>query len=346
MKNNSEKFDVLCALANIETMRYRQQYDKLKEKRKEAINKIKTNYLPNTQLYSDEMKKAEEAFQNELSELKVEYVSIIGDTIEDVRNEELARVQSINESKLAKIRAIADIPMTTEELLAISEKYDTNDDYWCCRMLQNIAENNGIDGFSNTIEANYSTKENILNQIADQVAEMIRDYDGMEQRDAEARQRTMYVLLSDSVLKRCKEIWNGLHNVTSDEEAVYKAYMTVYTKRTDIEKGLAMGNVLKNVKGEKRNLLLCQLAEDKGISAFACSLSGYGTELETFRSGKAAEYRKAQKTVDEISKTDNETVRKELIARNSDNQFLKGIIKAEAKRNAIFKEYVAEADSE
>ena len=344
MKKNSEKFNVLCILAKAETQRYRTEYDKLKAKKKETIEKIKANYLPNTPLYKQEIKKAEETFQTDVARLKADYSGIIGQAIDDVREEEFASVQAINETKLAKIRAIADIPMTAEELLAVSEKYETESDYWCSRMLQNIAESNGIDGFSKTIEASFSVKENILNQIADQTAEMIRDYDGTDQREVVARQRTMYVLLSDSVIENCRALWNGEYNTVSDSEAVKKAYMTVCTKHTDIEKGLAMANVLKNAKGEKRNMLLCQLAEDERISEFACSLSGYGTEIESFRRGKAIEYRKAQKTVEEIAKTDDEASRKEIVARNSDNEFLNGIIKAESRKNKIFKEYVADIE--
>lgn len=345
MKKSKENFEVLCAICKLETERYKEMYDELKAKKDEAIKDIKANYLPNTPLYREEIDKAEKTFQNEISELKVDYSGAIGQAIDNVRDEELARVQTINETKLAKIKALSDIPMSEDELLAITERYEIESDYWCSRLLCNIADSNGIDGFERYTEANYSLKCDILNQLADQAAEMIRDYDGEGQKDANARQRTMYILLTKTVLDRARELWNGENNVTSDDDAVSKAYLTVYSKRTDIEKGLAIGNILKNAKGERRNLLLCKLAEDSSISDFAFKLSGYGTELLEFKQGKAAEYMKAKSVVEEIASTPDEEKRKEIVTTNSDNSFLNDLIKVESRRNKIFKEFVGEEET-
>lgn len=344
MKKSKEKFETLCVVCEFETERYKQMYEALRMEKNKAIENIKTNYLPDTTLYREKLDEVENKFQTEVAELKADYSTSIGQAIDNVREEELARVQTVNETRISKIKAISDIPMSSDELLALAERYDVENDYWCSRLLCNIAESNGIDGFESFTEASYSLKCDILNQMADQAAEMIRDYDGTYQKNADARQRTMYILLSKSVLNRCRELWNGENNFIDAEEAVSKAYLTVYSKRTDIEKGLAIGNILKNAKGERRNLLLCKFAEDSSISDFAFKLSGHGTELLEFRNGKSAEYMKAKLIVEEIAMTKDEEKRKELVATNSDNSFLNGIIEVESKRNKIFKEFVGEKE--
>lgn len=338
--------NLLCTVAKAETQHYKSEYDRLKAEKKKAVDRIKNNYLPNTPLYREELEKVEKLFETETAKLKAEYSKSITEAVEEIKAEEVARVQKVNENKLNKIKAISDIPMDTEELLAVAEQYNAEDDYWCNRLLCNIAEVNGIEGFEKITEASLSVKLNLLDQIADQTGEMIRCYDGDDQKDAAARRRTKHVLFSDSVMNRLEEIWNGQHNTVSDADAVSKAYVKVKTKHTDIEKGLAISNVLRNMKGDRRNLLLCQLAEDKEVSDFAIKLSGYATELEAFRGGKAEEYRKAQSIVNQIASTDDATIRKQIATVNQGNEFLAGLIENESKKNIVFKELVGEATGE
>ena len=345
MKRNNDDFEFLCILISVETERYKKNYDELKKKKNDDINKVKENYVPGSKLHSESLETIHNKYNVEVDELKAEYTKVIGDAVDKVRAKELERVQTVNETKLSKIKSIADIPMNADELIAISEKYETDGDYWCSRLLCNIAEYNGIEGFEKYTEANYSLKNDILNQITDQATEMIRYYDGHDQLDAEARQRTLYVLLSDKVLEHCRKLWNGENNVVSDEDAVTKAYLTVYSKRTDIEKGLAIANVLKNAKGEKRNLLMCRLAEDKNISNFAFKLSGFSGELMEFRNGKAGEYLKAKSIIEKITKEEDNEKRQELYTRYNNNPFLKDLIKEESKRNEFFLQFVGEYQS-
>lgn len=346
MKDYKFDFKTLCIAAQIDTDEYRMKYNELKTARNNTIKQIRENYLPDTPLCRQKLEEAEQNYQTEIAKLKAEYAKGIAEMVDEIRSGELARVQTVNETKLAKLRALVDIPMTAEELLAVAEKYEADNDYWCSRLLANMAESNGIDGFERYTEASYSVKNDILNQIMDQANEVIRDYDGDDTRDRAARQRTKFVLLSKDVLERCQQMWCGEYNSISDEDAVAKAYSTVQLKRTDVEKGLAIANVLKNAKGEKRNLLLCRLAEDTHISEFALRLSGYGTELEAFRAGKAREYRQAKEVVENLGNITDKTNRETLIATNSDNPFLDGLIRSEAKRNTIFRELVGQAYSD
>lgn len=336
---NTNTFEFLCVLAKAEAENYKQKYDELKAEKQKKLDEIKQNFKPNTEFYTKAVKDAEEDFNKKVVNIQKDFSESVFDVVENVRSEELARVQSVNETKLNKMKALADVPMTADELLALADRFDVKGDYWCSRILYEIAEKNGIDNFDGYVESSYSTKLNLLDQMTGHVEEMIKNYDGRDQKDSAVRRRTLYVLFSDNVMNRFEEIWNGKYNVTSDADAVNKAFFTVYSKHSDVEKGLALANVLRNAKGERRNQLLCKFAE-ANISDFAIKLSGYSEEIESFKGGKASQYRNAESIIEQAGKLQNDEMRKQLVIANSDNPFLNGLITAEAKKNLVFSELV------
>ena len=122
MKSSKERFEILCAISLCETERYRHKFDELKAEKQKSIDDIKKNYVPNTPLFNEKMTEDEQKYLDDVSSLRAEYSNSIAQAVDNVREEELYRVQNINETKIAKLKAIADIPVTSEELLAIIEK--------------------------------------------------------------------------------------------------------------------------------------------------------------------------------------------------------------------------------
>ena len=341
METSRKKFELLCATLLVESERYKQKHDEIKNNKKTALEKLDNNYKPQTPLYEQKKKAIEDQCDFEIRKLKEDFSAVVSQGIEEIRCLEFERVQVINETKLAKLKALEDIPVTREELIAISERYQLENDYWCARALNNIAEKNAIDNFGTFIEPDYTTKTNILNQLADQAKEIIDFYDGDNQKDTVKRQRTKHVLLSKTVLDRAKSYWNGENIGLNDSDAVLKAYKNVCSKSTDIEKGFAIGNALQNSKGEKRNELLTLFAEDGKISDFAISVSGFATEIKSFKCGKADAYKKAKNIVSKIKDINDNSEVKNIISKNPNNEFLKSLI--ESKRKTVYevREFVA-----
>lgn len=159
-------------------------------------------------------------------------------------------------------------------------------------MLADIAERNGIDSAEIGIESTFDTKMSILDQLTDQLNNVFKYYGT---KDPAERAKSRYLYLSNDIVERAKQMYGGKISKLSDTQKAERAYFTVRTQPTDIGKGVAIANVLRNAKGEVRNMILCRLAEDNSISSMAAEFSGRvaGLEENTFFGDM---YAKEQKT--------------------------------------------------
>ena len=342
MKKNLE-FEALTTYLRVLTIDYRGQFDRLKKELQEALQRIEDSYKPGV-LKDKEISNAKNSFEKQLAGLRQEYAKHCTEEIEKVRELERDKISVISETKLAKLKAISDIPLTAQEMAALIDTYKFSD-YWSERYVKTIAEKNGFDA-SSVMEADFATKMNVLDQFQQQSEEMLKFYDGMDQKDAELRQKTVYLNHSNAVMENAMKIWYGECNVISDEELANKAFLTVRSKQTDIEKGLALSNVLRNAKGTARNELLYMLSTDNSISQFAYSLSGFGEELMSFRNGRAGEYLEAKNIIKEAEKFTDTEIAGAFLKSRSNNEFVYGLAKSAARKNNVFKAFIAEAEAE
>lgn len=343
MKGNL-RFELLTTDLMVYTIDYKTQYDKIKKEFKKALQDIEDGYKPGP-LKDEKIKGVSDSFNKQFTDLRLAYADKCTKDIETVRELERDKISVISETKLAKLKAISDIPLTAEEMAALIDTYKFSDDYWCERYIKTIAEKNGFDA-SSTMEADFATKMSVLDQLQQQSEEMLKYYDGMDQRDGELRQKTVYLNHSNAVMENAMKIWYGECNVISDEELANKAFLTVRSKQTDVEKGIAMSNVLRNAKGEARNELLFALATDNSISQFAYQLSGFNEELVAFRSGKARAYAEAKEVIKEAEKFTDSEIARAFLNSHSNNEFVLGLAKSSAQKNNVFKTFVAEAKTE
>lgn len=245
-----------------EAEEYKMLYDGLLSARERELKELRENYKPGSRLFAEKKKQIEESFDSSMARLKVKAADRALQDIEALRQEELQRVQYINEPLLAKIRAIANIPMTALELKAFSDKINARGDYWAGRALSDIAEQNGIDSAEIGIESTYDTKMGVLDQLTDQLNGVLKYYGT---NDPAERPYAKYLYWSDEIIERAKQVYGGKIGKLSDSQKADRAYFTVRTQHTDIQKGIAISNVLRNAKGEVKNMILCRLAEDSSI---------------------------------------------------------------------------------
>ena len=310
-------------------------YDRLVSAKERELKELRDNYKPGSKLLAEKKKQAEESFNSSMARLKVRAADSALTDIEELRKQELQRVQYINEPLLAKIRAVANIPMTTLELKAFADKIGAKGDYWAGRALSDIAEQNGIDPAEIGLESTFDTKMSVLDQLTGQLNRILKYY-GAD--DPDERANVNYMYLSDTILERAKQMYGGRIGKLSDSQKADRAYFTVRTQHTDIQKGIAISNVLRNAKGEVRNMILCRLAEDNSISGMAAEFSGHMDEIADFKNGKAAEYRAAQQALQNIRKTKNKAAIEHTAEQYEENAFFESLFENGKKQNGFLAE--------
>ena len=330
--------EIVAEVMKWEAKEYKGKYDAIKAARERELKEVKENYQPNSKLAIEREKQINEACDASLAKLKVESADRALQDVEELRSQELLRVQTVNEPLLAKIRAIANIPMTTLELKAFAAKIGAKGDYWASRMLADIAEQNGIDSAEIGIESTYDTKMSILDQMTDQLNSIFKYYGT---KDPAERSKVNYLYLSDEICARAVQMYGGKVGRLNDGQKADKAYFTVRTQQTDIQKGIAISNVLRNAKGEVRNMILCHLAEDNSISSMAAEFSGHMNEIAEFKNGKAAEYREAQRALQNIRKMKNSVTIEQTAAQYGDNSFFGEMFEKEKKQNLTLAEILS-----
>lgn len=313
-----------------EAQNYKEQYDAIKAAKERELREVRENYQPGSKLAMERERQINEACDSSLTKLKVSAVDRALQDVEELQQQELLRVQTVNEPLLAKIRAIADIPMTTLELKAFADKIGAKDDYWASRALSDVAERNGIDSAEIGLESTYDTKMSILDQLTDQLNSVFKYYGT---NDPVERPKVNYLYLSDEIIERAKQMYGGKVGRLSDGLKADRAYLTVMTQHTDIQKGIAISNVLRNAKGNVKNMILCRLAEDKTVSEMAAEFSGHMNEITEFKNGRAAEYRLAQKALENIRKVKDRAAIENIAAEYEDNAFFCEMLEKEKKQN-------------
>lgn len=288
-------------------------------------------------MYSEKLIEVDKDFSKTISRLQKDFAKTGIDAIQGLRDHEMQRVQTIDEVKLNKIKAIKDIPMSESELLALMQKFGVKNDYWSSRLIQSVADNNGISNFE--IESSFDTKMSILDQLESQLNEIIKYYPC--DNDPVKRPMVRFGYLTEKILQNAKEIYGGKMRYESDETLANRAYLTILSKHGDIEKGFTIQNTLKNAKGEIRNLLLCKLAKgNHNISEFAIELSGNKEEIDSFRNGKARQYLHARAAIERMLKATEEKTILKILEENSENEFMEQLVKEAGRKSEHFKEVV------
>lgn len=321
---------VVAESLKFEADEYKKRYDEIQRTKERELKEANDTYRSGCKALLDRIEQINNACDSTLTRLKVEAADRALQDVEALREQELLRVQTVNEPLLAKIRAIANIPMTSLELKAFAAKIGAKGDYWASRMLSDISEQNGIDPADIGIESTYDTKMSVLDQLTDQLNRIFKYYGT---KDPEERPKVNHMYLNDTIIERAKQMYGGKVGKLSDSQKADRAYFTVRTQQTDISKGIAISNVLRNAKGDVKNMILCRLAEDNSISSMAAEFSGHYDEIASFKNGKAAEYREAEKAMQNIRKVQDKTVIEQAAAGMKDNTFFGDMFAKEQKTN-------------
>lgn len=333
-------FKELANLIFASCVNYKYEVEKIQKECSDRVQYVKNTYKENAPEYNKEIEKAEQKADKDISKARVENSKEVIELANKIKEKEFSEMSMIDTKKLDKIRSISNLPLTASEIKALNDNLGI-ENYWCSRAIGELAEKNAVSISEVGIVPSYDVKMEILNQCLNNFNKFIMDYKPCENvKMKSAEQLEIEVGVSSNVLNRASELYLGIFAKETEEDIVSKSLMNLKTKRTDVEKGLTIGNVLNNVKNNQnaKNKILCEIALDKDVSDLAIEMSGYCDVIKTFRNGKAMEYKQAEKLIDEIKKSNNKGFIETQISINKGNEFFVGMISDASIGNNKIKE--------
>lgn len=336
--NILERFEELTNLISASCIAFKAECDEIYNERDKRIKEIKETFKQTSPQYQASIEEAKDQAEKQLMKARVDYSKDVLQMASEIEEAETTTMWKVNKDKLAEIKAISDLPLTVAEVSAMNDKYGT--DYWCSRALSTLAERNGIDASEIGITPSFDVKMDILHQCTNNFCTFLTDY----QPRTGSRPRTTEELrieagVSVEVMQRANLLYSGKRNELSEDEIVSKSLLNLKMQRTEMEKGIALGNILRNTKNKEdvRNRLLYEVSQDANLSSLSVELSGYADEVNSFKNGRAIKYGQAKEVIASMVDADKDFI-VQRIEENKDNEFFAGMMNRETKRNSTIKE--------
>lgn len=323
-------FNQIAFLMSSEAEHYKANFIATEKKRDETKTEISKTYIKQTPTYLTKMSEADDKCASEIAEMRNDVLSNVRPHIEELKKHEKSKLEKINETTLAKLKMLDGIPLTASELSVIADKYDVANDYYSARYLQTLAEKNGLE-FVCGVAPSYDTKMAILSDLESQLVEVLTDFSTSKTCNVKIK----YANLSEDVVQRACELYGGSSPATNPEQVASKALLAIASANGSIEKGIAIANVLKNASEETRNLILCAVAEDGSIPEIAVSYSGFADEINDFKKGGAAEFRRAQKCVENMKAAKDIESATYYMNEIGENRFIGAMARKAAKSSVV-----------
>lgn len=310
---------------------YKGQIPIIKKEYEEAKKQIAKDYLG--QRRQEEYKKAETEYKKKIADLKQSCKEAYEPIFEELEVEARAKAGVINMQLVEQASAFQNIPLTADEFGAILNTIGGKN-YYADRILENIAEKNGITTNGLTplleqlsLEPDLETKLHILADLKKQAEHILNNY-GTANEDSDAR---IGALFPDKLRLAERAYTNGLHDDTLSSKQI--AVRIIDNIKADpVRSSNIVDNALKNASGTLKNALLNELAtnQDKAvISAIERSLSR--NDIEVFKMQSMEKYGQAEEAYNNICANlkDDANVDK-IIHVNKDNKFLMEMLKSDS----------------
>lgn len=292
------KFDDvdIFEMAQVARDSYEGKVEKADKKRKNALEKAKrtSNDVGMREAKIQADKEFEENVERARFEVRKDFIE---GALRSARSKEVARVQVINEGKLAKLKLLADRKMSADEFHALASIDGYSMDYWSSQVLRDIAENSGLtveDMPDIHILPSVTTKLRVLTEIEQETEDMLEHY------DPERNLKDIAYLHRGHIQRWMDEYTNGLRTLANlpDSMIIERALNNICQCPDELTKGQAINKELRNVPDRCRAELINQIVAKNSIGDTAKRLSGYESELRDFaKNGGTLEYRTAQDAV-------------------------------------------------
>lgn len=313
---------------------YKNGYNEYKKEYEQRLKEIKENYKPNTELYNQEVQRAEVKFNTNVYAKKEEVKQFALRNIEELRESEYAKVRSIDTSAMEKLSAVAGLPLTANELGVLQARFAPNGEYWATRMIADMAEKNSIKPSLFQNSASLDTKLNVLSQLETQLNDLLEKYNGEHHYGTE-------VLLHDSVLLRAERVYtNGWNTEMEDSQVARRAFLQLKGK-SPVEQGIALSNIINNTTAETKIALFFEMANDNSfIDDGALKWAGIKEEFEAYKAGEHKDYSEARKAIEKtLAATSKEEVAA-TVGTMTENKYYQEMLKKAGKNHFPISEYM------
>ena len=333
---NVEKFQELTKMIFASSIAIKKDFEDILKEASGKRKAIDEAYNHNSKAYAEAVENAKKEKESKIAEAKGYYAKDIIKLAQEIKEDEEAEMFRIEKTGLEYIQAVSQLPLTTRELQALNEKYGVSS-YWNSRAIAELCEKNGVDASTIGIRPSFDTRIDIIDEIVGGFLDYLEiASQGQKNRPSTAEEIKAIASVSKEVLDRSIEMYSGSSLESNAENVVSKAMLNMKMQRTDVEKGLMLGNILRNNKKNPDilNKLLCEFSLDSTISETASQLSGFDEEIQSFKNGKAKQYKEAERTLRDIKEMTNEAAIEERIECFKDNQFFMDMVKSEAKKTS------------
>ena len=331
---------------------YQKEYQEAMQEEKEELEVLNRDFKFGSPTYI--AKKQEIQFKCDIAIVKAREKAAkkAAEEIEDLKERELAGVSIINETALAKIALLREVPLTTTELTQILKKYGSKN-YLCQKAITALAESNGISISDLPLDSSIDVKLSVLTQLSSQLDLLLEHYSPTATTREASEARFLY--LNDSVLNNAVEIYNNGVREISEMDAAEKTYHKIRSMSGQMAKACAITNSLRNLKKEdSKNMLLYRLAMDDSIKSEAYQVAGISDVMAEWKHGKAERYAKAIEMTENLkTMQDTERIKEKLRAyinrvemgSELENEFLRHEITKTYKKNTFIGKALKEMSS-
>lgn len=283
---------------------YKNHYKAQKEKYEEDLKAIKRDFKPNTPRYLEEVQKAKEMFDNSVRLLQNEAKTFATKQIDELREEELAKVRLIDTTAMEKLSAVSSLPLSAAELSVLQNRFASGGSYWATKMIADMAEKNNLKPSQFLQSANLDTKLDILSQLEKQLDQLLDTYDASGTYHQE-------VLLCDPVLMRAERTYASGWALSSmeDSQVARRAFLQLKGKSI-AEQAIGLQNIMNNATEETKRALFFEMANNAGvIEDAALNWAGIADEFESYQKKEHNDYTIARKSFEKtLTATSKEEV--------------------------------------
>ncbi len=325
---------------------YKNEYRKALDERNAKLKEATDNFKENSPFLRSRKEQIQKEFDSRIAELRNAEISSIVPAFDALRKAELKRVTEIDTVAMNRINAVANIPMTAEEIKALGGQYNPGTNYWVNRAIASIAEKNGVSPAEIGVEPSLDTKLDILKGLETQFDMMIQQWNP-ESKTSNAR---FDAALGDATLEDAVNRYtNGAMEKKKGRQTLEIALARILTETSESARAVLIQNTMRNLSAENREELLYNLVEGRGknkVSEFAWQMAGLETEYNEWNGGKAREYSSAQQAIADIRGMRDKQAIKLKATEYAGNEFFGRFLEAEAKENPNIREAIGGASAE
>lgn len=319
---------------------YKTKYKTFKKEFEERVKKIRDDYNPKSELLKEELQKAETKFNDDIQKLQIDVRGFAVKNINELRDEELQRVQQIDTNSMAKLSAVADLPLTASEISVLQARFAPNDEYWAMRKIANMAEKNGLNPSQFNNSSSLDTRLGVIGQLESQLSELMENYNGEVKYGTE-------VLLCDSVLLRAERVYTAGWNVEMEDEQVARRAFLQLKGKSMVEQGIALSNIFNSTTEETKRALFFEMANNSQIiSEESIKWAGLYDEFEAYKNNEHDKYTEARKAIEQTLTANSKEDVGAYYQSNADNKFYTNMIEKAKENNIHINEYLSDMNNE